>query len=415
MQFDFRKLYAREMAVLQVIKEVEKVGLAFDSKRARREAAKLKSRMEKAWMIVTKYTSDDFTDHYVKVLAMLRQLGVPERRLLWQNKPSSRAEVLDRLVAEGTTKRAAEFIAALRLYRNCAKTINTYLLKFANIADRNDGVIHTQLNPADTKTGRMASRDPNLQNLPNVHKEYSHIEENPVRFCFVPRRSFANYYFDYVQMELVVFGLYAQDEHIVEAYNAGEDLHHYMARCVYEVDEPTEQQRQATKNISFGIIYGEGIRTLQMNLRCTQAKARELLDIYYSKFPSIRQYGDRLKRLLYKHGYIEGLFGKRYTLTRGQAYKAINKIIQGECAQIFKVALLKLDSLLKPTTERILLPIHDEFQIERRWPAPHEQTWARTVVGCMTDIPQLLDRGLRLRVDVDKTLTNWAEKHPLEI
>jgi len=262
----------------------------------------------------------------------------------------------------------------------------------------------------------MASRDPNLLNIPES-KVRRTGRTNPVRESFIVREGFANYYFDYSQMEMGIFGLLANDTRIIEGYQKGEDLHDYMAQIIWpQYDKDPKFWRGVTKNINFGIIYGMGIRTMALLYEMKESDARRYYNIYMDEFPSVREFQEECRQRLDLDGCIWDDFGRRYCIPPGEAYKAVNAIVQGSCAQIFKIALLQVYESLDHKVEHILLTVYDEIQIETKiFPkksivANNEAVLIEDVVDSMTNIPQLLERDFRLRVDVSKTTTNWAEK-----
>jgi len=263
----------------------------------------------------------------------------------------------------------------------------------------------------------MAARNPNLQNIPTLAPRRGRTSggENPVRSCFICREGFANYYFDYSQMEIVLFGAHTDTCVILDTYNSGGDVHGAMAEILYGKDYD-KIQRDRTKDTNYGIIYGMGIMGMAKYRACTMKQAREFLDFYYKTFDSIGDFQAECKQRLQLDGYVEDWFGKRYHIPSNEAYKAVNAIIQGGCAQIFKIALIALDKYLDTSDAYLILPVHDEFQIEKQPERPSlEKLFITSVIRRMVQIPQLDERRLRLRVDVSKTTTNWAKKKKLEV
>jgi DNA polymerase-1 len=313
---------------------------------------------------------------------------------------------------EGVPKKAERFIRALLSYRARAKITNTYLKPLTLQAERTGGIVYTNINPTDTRTGRPASREPNLLNVPKpVVKKKE--EGNPVRACFVPREDCVIYYFDVSQQEMAVFGLLAGDERILAAYKRGDDIHQYMADQIGWGDK-----RDLVKNINFGILYGMGIKTMAKSWRMRLPEAKKNMGIYLDEFPSVREFQKECESNLRQFGYVEDFFGRRYHVPWQQAYKAVNALVQGGCAQAFKIGLLNTSRRLSELREqpKILLPVYDEIQIETaRWNTKAERQFCETVVCQMTNVPQLLDRGLKLRVDVEKTETSWAQKQEVKL
>ncbi len=414
---DYMEVYTREKAVSLIINKIENVGLRFDSAKAKEHAVGLRkiAKLEKNAIQLLAGSAVNPASP-IQVVTALRSFDVPDKLLTAKGKVTTASPVLvERL--EQMPRKAQSFVKALLNYRAATKTVNTYLAPLAKRADADNGIIYCHINPADSRTGRMASREPNLQNIPNIIARRTG-QANPVRECFTCRPGCAIYYFDYSQMEMAYFGMLAGDQDILNGYAAGEDIHLTMGRIIYGPD-CTQYQRDVTKNINFGVIYGMGVRTMAQLYKMSLAEAREFLNIYYAKFPSVHRFQEQCKREIARCGYVQDLFGRRYHIA--EAYKAVNALVQGGCAQVFKTALISLESFFKhesfATDEvRIVLPVHDEFQIEAPILKPFdEKILCTAVVVCMTDVPQLIKRGLQLRVGVSKTLTNWAEKEKIAV
>jgi len=216
-------------------------------------------------------------------------------------------------------------------------------------------------------------------------------------------------------MEMAVFGLWANEPSILDAYEKGEDIHGRMAAYLYGKDY-TEFQRGVTKNINFGIIYGMGVRAMALMYGMKESEAKANRAKYFEEFPSISDFQEECKHYLYRDGYVKDWFGKRYHIPVNEAYKAVNAC----CAQIFKIALINISRYMTAEADgsfdetHLLLPVHDEFQIETRMKGC-ERMFAEGIIGEMVNISELDNRGLKLRVDVSKSTTNWAEKKKLDI
>jgi DNA polymerase-1 len=425
MKPDFRQLYAREKQVLHIIMKVEERGLAFDAPKARKEALKLKRRMRRCESAVQKYLRVR-TEHLLtpqpekigyapNIVNALRRLGITDKQMALKGKVTTEADVLRRILNEEPSEKVKDLIENLLEYRAYKKTVSTYLEPLAARAEMNNGIVYTSINPTDTRTGRMASREPNLQNIPTLTPRRGRTAggKNPVRSCFVCRPGFANYYFDYSQMEIAVFGLYADEPLILDTYKSGGDIHGVMAETLYGSDY-SEQERNRTKDTNYGIIYGMGLRGMAQYRAVSEKEAREFLRFYHESFPTISEFLEECKQRLKSDGYVEDWFGRRYSIPYGNAYKAINALVQGACAQIFKIALICLDEYLDRSFANIILPVHDEFQIEKREQTGFQRTFCSHVIQRMVEIEELIDRDLKLRVDVSKTTTSWAEKKKLE-
>uniref|UniRef100_A0A6M3J2K5 DNA-directed DNA polymerase n=1 Tax=viral metagenome TaxID=1070528 RepID=A0A6M3J2K5_9ZZZZ len=411
---EFRDLYVRERKIVEVVTKIEETGLRWDIERAKEEIAVLEPKMDKALETFTKLgkeSQEDFTTHPPKVIKALKYLGVKENQLKDGGRITTEEDILHRCLKEGVPKKAEQFIKALMDYRAYAKILNTYMKPLTLQAERNDGIVYTTINPTDTRTGRPASRDPNLLNIPKPTVKKKE-ESNPVRACFIPREGCAIYYFDVSQQEMAVFALMADDYSILDAYKEGKDIHQYMADQIGWGDK-----RDIVKNINFGVLYGTGIKHMAKTWRMTLTEAKETMRIYMQTFGSVKTFQEKCKWELQRNGYVEDFFGRRYHVPVNQAYKAVNSLVQGGCAQAFKMGLLQVDKYVeKHNVGKLLLPIYDECQLETpKLSKADESQLCRNVIKCMSDIPQLVNRGLKLRIDVEKTETSWACKEKIEI
>ena len=437
-------LYRRERKIIDVVIKIEEAGLAWDVEKGKKEIEKLMPKMEEAEEIVSNvyegfyshvrdeaikdynlikeyYVLKDYPDQGEikrlqkemklkwafgpdKILDMLLKLGVKKKELKSKGKVTTSEDVLRRCLVEGVTEKAREFIENLMTYRAYAKITNTYLKPLTAMAERNDGIIYTNINPTNTRTGRPASCDPNLLNVPRSKKVGR--EDNPVRACVTPREGKVIYYFDVAQQEYAVLLLYVQQYEMLERYMDGGDIHQTMADVL-------GMDRDSTKNCNFGVTYGLSAKGMAMMYGMTVKQAKDNMEMYREKFPFIQDFQRECERKLRRDKYVEDFFGRRYHVPVGQAYKAVNALVQGGCAQSFKIGLLNVDQHLNYAhreSAHILLPVYDEIQIEADMAGLREGPFCRHIIEGMTDIPQLVSRGLRLRVDVKKSTTNWAEK-----
>jgi len=414
---DFLELYEREKKVFQIIGKVEERGLSYNAFKSRSKAKKVQVEIDDLKQQLCACAGYDFNpDAPAQVIKALRHLGINDKLLLLKGKITTRADILRNSLKVIKKEKLTKFINLLLTRRGYAKVANTYLRPFAYRARLNNNIIYTSINPTDSRTGRMACKSPNLQNIPNPVSRKTG-EQNIVRSCFTCRPGFHNYFFDYVQMEMAVFGLFANESRILEGYAAGEDIHGHMAAYLFG-DDYTKDQRGIMKNINFGVIYGMGLKTMCLMYQMDYEKAKKLYRIYFKEFPTIRQFQEECRQRLIQDGYVQDMFGRRYSIPVGQAYKAVNALVQGSCAQIFKIGLIKVYKWLKHQTieSNILLPIHDELMIEsREWKQPEEERLFTAGVKInMEMIEQMLDVGLQLRVSVAKTSTNWSEKKEIK-
>ena len=407
---EYGDIFEREMAITHVVTKIEEAGMGFDIKRGRNELKALLPKIKVKRRILDELSLPDFTLGPKKILETLKFLGVKSNQLKVKGKETTSVDVLNQAVRDGVPKRAERFIKVLLDFRAYNKIANTYLKPLTEQAERTGGTVYTTINPTDSRTGRPASRDPNLLNIPNQDVK-QRGRQNHVRDCFVPRKGKAVYYFDVSQQEMAMFLSYAGANDMLQAYLDGEDLHQHMADLLGRPDK-----RKIVKNQNFGVIFGLGIRAMAASQNLTIEQAKEEMKIYNEEFPFIQDLQDRLKDELQMYGYVEDYFGRRYHIPYGQAYKAVNAIVQGGCAQAFKQGLLQVDELYerKYKDAKIILPVYDELQIERKI-KKDERMFCQETMECMSDVKELMDVGLKFRVDIARTTTDWAHKEKLKI
>jgi DNA polymerase-1 len=263
-------------------------------------------------------------------------------------------------------------IEHLLRYREVEKLRSTYgegLL--AEIAP--DGRIHATFNQTVARTGRLSSDAPNLHNIPVRSEEGRRFRE-----AFVPAPGFEFLVADYNQIELRVIAHLAEDPGLIEAFTAGEDIHASTAARIFGVDpsKVSTEQRSKSKMVSYGLAYGMEAYGLGQRLNIGTGEAQEILDAYFVAFPSVKAFMERTVEEARERGYTETVFGRRRRipeLSSGQRNvrmagerQAMNAPIQGLAADIFKVALVRLDADLEASGlgSRLILQVHDEVIVE---------------------------------------------------
>lgn len=309
-------------------------------------------------------------------------------------------------------------IDAILRYRELQKLVSTYIDTLPSMVAA-DGRIHTTFLQSGTTTGRMASRDPNLQNIP-VRSE----EGRAVRKAFVAAPGYTFVAIDYSQIELRIAAILSEDNQLVDIFKRGEDVHRGVAMRVFGVseDEVTDDMRRQAKVINFGILYGMGVNALRQNLGedTSRQEAQAFLNAYFNTFTKLAEYLEETKSTARKQGYTETLFGRRrhfpgisssVPFIRAAAERmAINAPIQGTQADIIRIAMNRLHahlSTLESGVARMLLQIHDEliFEVRDDMVATLVPTLHATIADVMT-VEQT--KGVPIRAEV-KTGPNWEE------
>lgn len=259
-------------------------------------------------------------------------------------------------------------------YRELSKLKSTYVDALAEQINPRTKRVHTSYNQTGSVTGRIASSDPNLQNIP-IRTEIG----RQVRKAFVASPGWLLVAVDYSQIELRVVAHMAQDQSMLKAFQENQDIHATTAAAIYDIplESVTKKQRRQAKAINFGLIYGMSAFGLTRTTDLTLAEAEDFREAYFKRFPGVKRYLDRVRKEAKEKGYVETLFGRRryfprlktttnYNIQQRAEREAINAPIQGTAADIMKKAMLDVDQALKASNlkTRMLLQVHDELVFE---------------------------------------------------
>ena len=306
-------------------------------------------------------------------------------------------------------------IDAILDYRGLRKLLSTYIEPFAGYISPEDGRVHTTFNQALTATGRLSSSNPNLQNIP-IRTE----EGREIRKAFVAGRpDWVMMSADYSQIELRLMAHFCGDEHLLDAFRHGVDVHAATAAKIFRVSvgEVTADQRRIAKTANFGIMYGISSFGLAERLRCPRAEAKQIIDDYFASFPSIRGFIDATVAQARERGYVETLFGRRRyiaDISSGNATvralaerNAVNAPIQGSAADIIKLAMIAVDRRLREGgfRARMVLQIHDELLLE----VPQEEI-APVRELLVREMENVITLSVPLTVECNDGKT-WLEAH----
>lgn len=257
-------------------------------------------------------------------------------------------------------------IAKILDYRELAKLYSTYcepLLKLA-LKDKNSRIYSSFLQTG-TATGRLSSKDPNLQNIP-AHGQYA----KDYKSCFVAKDGFSFISLDYSQIELRILAHFSEDEKLLNAFANDEDIHARTAIMIF--GESNYETRSVAKSINFGLIYGMGYKTLSQNLKIEANLAKSYIEKYFENFTSIKKYFETVKNEAKQNGFITTLSGRKRYFDFENAKpmqiamyerESINSILQGSAADVIKLAMLEINKELNED-KKLILQIHDELIFE---------------------------------------------------
>lgn len=392
-QRDFLKLYTLERQVILAAARMEARGVCIDLQFCKREIDRLRGEAKKATDTIYRAVGYEFNINSTAQLGKaLEGLGV---RLTEKTKPSTRfpegqwsftAEVLAKYAARGL--KIAQEIEVAKL---CDKLIVTYLEKFLTAKDTKDGRLHPSINTIGREdetvvSGRSSISKPSLQNLakPKNKREESLIQ---VRKGIIAAPGYTLVKADYDQEEYKLAAEFAftlaGDETLVLHYerNPTADFHRLVTSIVYQIVLESiakdDYRRDICKTINFAILYGAMERKIAEELTkrtgrvWTVAETRQILMRYEAALPAIKRLMHACQREIYRQGFIQDVFGRRYRLEREEAYMATNRLIQGTAASVLKLATVRVNSrILKERLDaHILFPVHDELVLEIRTPS----------------------------------------------
>ena len=340
---------------------------------------------------------------------LFERLGLPTRRRT-QTGYSTDASVLEWLVKNA--EQHGHIVERILEYRELSKLVSTYVDSLPKEVYTGTGRIHTSFNQTGSVTGRIASQDPNLQNIPVRTESGRRIRE-----AFIAGDGATLVSADYSQVELRVLAHLSDDAGLKSAFNAGEDIHSSTASQVLGIapDDVTSEHRRVAKAVNFGIVYGMGGFGLSTRLEIERKEADAFITAYFERFPMVRDYMDKTIEGARENGYVQTLLGRRRYMpeitasdhnVRAEAERmAINMPVQGTAAEIIKLAMLRMQERLDESGMRtlMLLQIHDELLFE----APEEEREALTSIvdEVMPTVMPILD--VPLVVDV-KSGPSWG-------
>lgn len=276
---------------------------------------------------------------------------------------STDAATLEKLQPEDKTG----VVEAILEYRTLDKLKSTYVDALPKLVHPQSQRVHTDFNQAVTSTGRLSSSHPNLQNIP-IRTEFS----RQIRKAFIPESRWILVSADYSQIELRILAHLSDDPTLVDAYQNQRDVHKVTAQLLFDRQEITPEERRLGKVINFGVIYGMGAQRFAREAGVSVVEGREFIDRFNREYPKVFEYLENTKQQALSQGFVETIWGRRRYFDFGQSAKrrdellraAANAPIQGSSADLIKMAMVKLDEVLRPYQARMLLQVHDELVLE---------------------------------------------------
>lgn len=356
-----------ELPLTKVLVDMQKTGCKIDISKLNELSLQTAKLLEHLKSEILELAGEDFNIDSPKQLShiLFEVLGLPAKKKT-KTGFSTDAEVLADLSA------IHPLPAKIIEYREYAKLKSTYIDALPGLADKNS-LVHTTFNQKVTTTGRLSSSDPNIQNIP-TRSDFG----NKIRECFLARSASDMFMTaDYSQIELRVLAHLSQDKGLIEAFNAGGDFHANTASKVFgvSVDSVTPEMRRKAKAVNFGIVYGQQAFGLSQSLKISMGEAKEMIDSYFSSYPGVRAYLDKVVADATELGYAETMFGRRRYIPElsGQNKKfrgfgertAMNHPMQGTAADIIKLAMIAVEDGIraKDLKSKLMMQVHDELDL----------------------------------------------------
>ena len=399
-----------EMPLVPVLSNIERNGVFVDAKMLAKQSSELAKRMEEIKLESYSVAEEEFNLASPKQIQVIlfEKLGLPVLKKTPKGAPSTAEEVLVELALDYPLPKL------ILEHRGMSKLKSTYTDKLPERIDSNTGRVHTSYHQAVASTGRLSSSDPNLQNIPIRSKEGRRIRQ-----AFIAPKDHQIVAADYSQIELRIMAHLSSDEGLLKAFAAGEDIHRATAAEVFgvAVDQVSNDQRRSAKAINFGLIYGMSAFGLGRQLGIPRRDAQEYVDLYFQRYPGVKDFMDSTRESAREKGYVETVFGRRLYLPeinhsngmrRQYAERtAINAPMQGTAADIIKLAMIEVDQWIEKSSLDItlIMQVHDELVFEIHKDIVDEAK--PEISRLMTQVAEL---QVPLIVDIGVG-RNWDEAH----
>ena len=398
-----------ELPAMRVLGIMETNGIKVDTALLAKQGQTVGKRLLSLETEIHKLAGQPFNIQSPKQIGeiLFGQLQLPVIKKTPAGAPSTDEEVLQKL--------AEDYPLPARIldYRSLAKLMSTYIEKLPRMVNPKTGRVHTNFSQAVAVTGRLASSEPNLQNIPVRTEEGRRIRE-----AFVAAEGCKLVSADYSQIELRIMAHIAQDKNLLAAFAAGLDVHQATAAEIFGIplDTVTAEQRRYAKVINFGLIYGMSAFGLAGNLGIERAAAQQYIDTYFERYPGVAQYMERTRLEARESGYVETVFGRRLWLPeikssgprrQGAERAAINAPMQGTAADLIKLAMIAVQQWIETEQlqTRMLLQVHDELIFD----TPYAE-----LDRLREALPDLMGSVAQLRVPLVVSIgmgNNWEEAH----
>ena len=401
-----------EMPLIYVLAEMEETGVKLDTVALKQSSDVLTGELNQLEKEIHELAGVKFNINSTKQVGeiLFERLKIEEKAKKTKTGSYSTSEdILEKMRSKHP------IVGKLLEYRGLKKLLSTYIDALPELIRPETGKVHTSFNQTVTSTGRLSSTNPNLQNIP-IRDDLG----REIRKAFIPDNEDCIFFSaDYSQIELRIMAHLSKDEHMIEAFRSGADIHAATAAKIYgiPVEEVTSDMRRKAKTANFGIIYGISVFGLAERLNIPRAESKELIDGYFKSYPGIRDYMDESIEVARDKGYVETIYKRKRFLpdikshnaiVRGYAERnAINAPIQGSAADIIKVAMVAIFKRFEAEglKSKMILQVHDElnFNVLKEEQEKVKQIVLEEMEGAIKlEVPLIADCGEG---------ANWLEAH----
>ncbi len=409
------ELFEKPMIKILAFMEIE--GIKIDNKFLKILSSKFEKKIDKIQKNVFKISKKEFNIASPKQLGeiLYNELKIADLKKTKKGSFATSASVLEDLAFKGH-----EFPKLVLDWRQVSKLKNTYSDSLPEHINPLTNRVHTSFLLAATTTGRLASSDPNLQNIP-IKSE----DGRDIRKSFIAEKDNVLISADYNQIEMRILADLADVKELKKAFKNNEDIHSLTASQIFntEIKKVDQDQRRKAKAINFGIIYGISQYGLAKQINVSNYEAEEFLNSYFAKFPEIKVYMDQTIKFCRKNGYVNNIFGRRshfinindknYNVRNFQERAAINAPIQGSASEIMRLAMIRLEKRLneqKNQDTKMLLQIHDELIFET--PKSGAEKIRKIIIEEMTSVVNSDQHSFSIPLTVDINIgDNWGSLH----
>lgn len=407
-----QKLYQQvELPLANLLFQLERVGMKIDIQRLKLLSQEMHSKLRQLEDSIQMQAKCVFNVNSPKQLQdiLFNQLKLPTDGIKKNTSGYSTDEESLSILAASGFSIADELLE----YRYLNKLLNTYIDRLPEYADTQQ-LVHTSLEQTIVTSGRLSSKDPNLQNIP-VRSEYGQA----IRECFIAPVGCQLICADYSQIELRILAHISQDKNLIAAFNSGADIHLATASQIFHkpIEEITKDERRYAKSINFGLIYGKSVFGLAKELKIERAAAKLYIDNYFAQYPLVSNFMENIKKFAHRDGYVETIYGRKIYLAninsgnnilrQAEERLALNAPMQGSAADIIKIAMLNVNQWLAQENlqTKMILQVHDEliFQV------PNNE-----VDIVIANLSRLMSEKTQLAVPLEievKAAENWGKAH----